>query len=110
LAAQRTILTGKLVEQLPLDREHPLRGPVEPLAGLGRRDAPTRAVEQLGPEPLLERPNLKADRGLRDSKPPRGLGEAPAVDYLAERGALARVHKDILRRCALGTMNRCCTL
>src|SRR5205823_3376045 len=93
LAAQRTVLTGKLVEQLPLDREHPLRGPVEPLPGLGRFHAPTRAVEQLGPESVLERPNLKADCGLRDPEPLSCLGEALAVDYLAERGKLARVHK-----------------
>src|SRR5690349_6683281 len=76
LAAQRTVLTRKLVEKLPLDRKHPLRGPVKPLPGLGRLDAPPRAVEQRRAEPLLERPNLKADCGLRDPEPLSGLGEA----------------------------------
>jgi hypothetical protein len=36
-----------LVEQLPLEREHALRAPVETVARLGRLHAPARAVEQL---------------------------------------------------------------
>ena len=94
LPAQRPLgFAGDLVEQLPLEREHALRAPVETVARLGRLHAPARAVEQLLPEALLERADLLADRRLRDAEPLSRLGEALALDDGAERRQLARVHK-----------------
>ena len=55
-------LAGDLVEDLPLEREQPLRATVEPQPGLGRLDAAAGAVEQLCPQPLLERTHLRARR------------------------------------------------
>ena len=63
----------ELLEELLLEREHPLRVAVEPPPGLGRLDAAARAVEQLPAEPLLERPDLQADGRLRDAEPLRRL-------------------------------------
>ena len=63
LAAELALtLTGELVEQLLLEREQALCAAVEAQAGLGRLDATARAVEQLRPEPLLERPHLELTR------------------------------------------------
>jgi len=87
------ILLRELVEQLLLEREHPLRVPVEAQAGLRRLDAAARAVEQLRPEALLERADLQADGRLGDTEALRGLGEALLLDDGAERGELTRVHK-----------------
>ena len=78
-------VVGELVDDLLFEREQPLRGAVELRAGLGRLDAPAGAVEQLRAEPLLERPHLQADRGLRDAEPLGRLGERLALDHLAER-------------------------
>ena len=91
VARERPLGLGELVEQLLLEREQPLRAAVEPQPRLGRLDAPARAVEKLLPEPLLERPHLLADRGLRDAEPRRGLREAPPLDDRAESGQLTRV-------------------
>ncbi len=74
-----------LLQQLLLEREHPLGAPVEPEPGLGRLHPTTGPVEQPLPEPLLERPDLQAHRGLRHAQLLGGLGEAPAVDHRAER-------------------------
>ena len=82
--------------ELLLEREQPLRAAVEPQPRLGRLDAPPRAVEQLRAEPLLERPDLQADRRLRHAEPLRRLREAAALDDRAERGQLTRVHKQSL--------------
>ena len=98
---------GELLEQLLLEREHPLRAAVEAQPGLGRLDPPPGAVEQLRPEPLLERAHLLADRRLGDAEPRRRLGEAPALDDLAERCQLARVHKRSLSTCAVRVAWRC---
>ena len=84
---------GDLLDDLLLEREQPLRAAVEPQPGLGRLDAPPGAVEQLGPEPLLERPHLQADGGLGDPEPLRGLREAAPLDDGAEGGELTRIHK-----------------
>ena len=68
----------------------------EPQPGLGRLDPAPGAVEQLRPEPLLERPHLQRDGRLRDAEPLGRLREAPPLDDGAECGELARVHKRIL--------------
>ena len=80
-------------DELILEREHPLRPAVEPPACLGRLDAPARAVEELRPEPLLERAYLQRDGRLRDAEPVRRLREAAPLDDGAKRGQLTRVHK-----------------
>ena len=89
-------LAGDLVEDLPLEREQPLRAAVEPQPGLGRLDAAAGAVEQLRPEPLLERPHLQRDGRLGDTETLGRLREAAPLDDGAERGELTRVHKKIL--------------
>ena len=93
LTAKHALVACELLEQLPFERKHPLRGPVEALPRLGRLDPAAGAVEQPRPEPLLERANLKADRGLGYPQPLSRLREALAVDYLAEGGKLTCVHK-----------------
>ena len=87
---------AEIGEQLLLHREQPLRAAVEAVARLGRLDAPAGAVEQLQAEPLLERPDLQADRRLGDAELLRRLGEAPALDDRAERCELTRIHKQSL--------------
>ncbi len=87
---------GDLGDELILEREHPLRAAVEPPARLGRLDAAPGAVEELRPEPLLERAHLQRDGRLRHAEALGGLREAPALDDRAERGELTRVHKRIL--------------
>src|SRR5438105_1131978 len=84
---------GDLLEQLLLEREHPLRRGVESQAGLGGLDAPSGAVEELRSEPLLERADLETDSRLRHAQAFGGLGEAPALDDGAEGGKLSRIHK-----------------
>ena len=91
-------LLGDLGDDLLLEREQPLRAAIEPHARLGRLDPPPRAVEQLRPEPLLERPDLQAHRRLGDPEPLGGLREAAPLDDRAERCQLARVHKQSLYR------------
>ncbi len=83
-------------EDLVLEREQPLRRSVELEAGLGRLDAAAGAVEELRPEPLLERAHLEAHRRLRHAEALRGLGERLPLDDLAERLQLPRVHKWML--------------
>ena len=73
--------------------QHALRAAVEREPGLGRLDAAARAVEQLAAEPLLERPDLEADRRLRHPEPLGRLREALPLDDGAERRELPRVHK-----------------
>ena len=89
-------VVGELVDDLVFQREEPLRRPVELGTGFRRFDAPTGAVEQLRAESLLERAHLQADRRLRDAEPLGRLGERPALDDLAERPQLPRVHKGSL--------------
>ena len=96
LPAERPLRLAELLEQLLLEREHPLRAAVEPHPGLGRLDTPPGAVEELRPEPLLERTHLLTDRRLRHPEPGRRVGEAPPLDDLAKRCQLARVHKQSL--------------
>ena len=88
-------LARQLVDQLALRMQQALRPSVEDPAGLGRLHAAARAVEQPLPEPLLERPHLQADRRLCDAEAVC-LREAVALDNGAERGELARVHKQSL--------------
>ena len=76
-----------------LESEQLLRGRVQPEPRLRRLDAATGTVEELRPEPLLERADLQRDGGLRDAEPLRRLGEALALDDCAERSKLSRVHK-----------------
>ena len=64
---------GDVLEQLILEREHPLRAPVQSSARLGRLDPAPRAVEELLAEPLLERADLQADGRLRDPETLRRL-------------------------------------
>ena len=89
-------LLAELGEQLLLQREQPLRAPVEAPAGLGRLDAAAGAVEQLVAEPLLERADLQAHGRLRDAELLRRLREASPLDDRAECGKLPRVHKQSL--------------
>ena len=77
-------------------REQPLRSAIEPEAGLGRLDPAAGAVEEPLADPLLERPDLQADRGLGDAELVGGLREAPALDDRAEGSELLRVHKNTL--------------
>ena len=74
------------------EREQPLGAAVEAKPGLGRLDPTPGAVEELCPEPLLERAHLQADGGLSHPEPLRRLRERPPIDDLAERLQLARVH------------------
>src|SRR5207244_2822309 len=85
-------VVGELLEHLLLEREQPLRAAIEPHPGLGRLDAPPGTVEQLLPEPLLERSNLQAHRWLRYAELVSRLRETPPLDDGAERGELLRVH------------------
>ena len=87
------VVGGEFLKEVLLGRQQPLCRGVEPLARLGRLHAPPRAVEQLPPEPLLERANLEADGRLGDPEPLSGEREALPVDDSAERGQLTRVHK-----------------
>ena len=89
-------VVGELVDDLFFERKQPLRRPVELGTGLRRLDAAAGAVEQLRAEPLLERPHLEAHSRLRDAEPLGRLGERLALDHLAERPQLPRVHKDSL--------------
>ena len=77
-------------------REQALRAAIEPLARLGRLDAPARAVDELAPDPLLERPDLLAHGRLRDAEPLGRLREAAPFHDHAERCELTRVHKSDL--------------
>ena len=79
--------------ELLLELEQPLRAVVEAHPRLGRLDPAPGAVEQLLPEPLLERAHLEADGRLRDPEPLRRLREAAPLDDRAERGELLRFHK-----------------
>ena len=63
---------------------------------LGRLDAAAGAVEELRPEPLLERAHLELDRRLGDAELLGGERERLALDDLAERLQLAGVHKGSL--------------
>ena len=89
-------VADKLGEQLLLESEQALRAAVEPLPGLGRLDPAARAVEQLQPEPFLERADLQADRRLRHAELLGRLGEAAPLDDCAECCKLARIHKQRL--------------
>ena len=86
-------LGGDLVEHLLLELEQALRAAEQPQPGLGRLDAAPGAVEQLHPEPLLERPHLQRDGGLGDAESLGRLREAAPLDDGAERGELTRIHK-----------------
>jgi hypothetical protein len=87
---------SELCQQLLLEREEPLRAAVETKARLRRLDAPAGAIEELLVEPLLERPDLQAHRGLRHAELVGGLREAAAFDDRAKRGELLGIHKDTL--------------
>jgi len=89
-------LAAEIGEQLLIHREQPLCAAVEAVAGLGRLDPPPRPVEELQTEPLLERADLEAHRGLRDAELLGRLREAAAFDHRAERCKLARIHKQSL--------------
>ena len=94
LTAERPVgASCDLVDQLPLECEHPLSAPVEAIARLGGLHAAAGTIEQLLPEALLERADLLADGRLGDAEPLSRLGEALALDDGAERRQLARVHK-----------------
>src|SRR5579862_7645304 len=69
-------VAADLGDELVLEREQALSAAVEPQAGLSRLDAPARAVQELRPEPFLERAHLQADGGLRHAQPLRRLREA----------------------------------
>jgi hypothetical protein len=86
----------QLVDQLALEREHALCAAVKSHPGLGRFHASPGAVEQLAPQPLLERADLKAHGRLGDAEPLGCLREALAFHHRAERRQLSRVHKHIL--------------
>ena len=89
-------LVGELVDDLLLELQQPLRAAVEAEPRLGRLDAAAGAVEQLHPEPPLERAHLQRDGGLGHAEPLRSLRERPALDHRAEGLQLPRVHKQTL--------------
>ena len=89
-------LLGELGDDVLLELQQALRAAVEAKPGLGRLDAPPGAVEELRPEPLLERANLQRDRGLRHPEPLGRLGERLPLDHLAKRLQLPRVHNSYL--------------
>ena len=95
-AVERRVGLGELVEQLLLERQHPLGAAVESQPGLGRLDPASGPVEQLCPEPLLQRPHLLRNGRLGDPQPGGSLREAAPLDHLAECRQLARVHKRTL--------------
>ena len=103
LARERALAVGgDLVEELLLELQQPLGATEQAQPGLGRLDPTTGAVEQLRAEPLLERPHLQRDRRLRDAQALGGLGEAAALDDLAERCKLACIHKQMLSKATHG--------
>ena len=89
-------LAGDVREDLLLERQEALGAAVQPQAGLRRLDAAARAVDELRPQPLLERPHLERDGRLRHAEALRRLREAAPLDDGAERSELARVHKETL--------------
>ena len=89
-------LAAHLRHELFLEGEHSLRTAVEPQAGLGRLDAAAGAVEELRPEPLLERAHLKAHGGLRHAESLGGLRKAAPLDDRAKRCELSCVHNNPL--------------
>jgi lipopolysaccharide/colanic/teichoic acid biosynthesis glycosyltransferase len=89
-------LLAELLEELLLQREQALRTAVQPLAGLGRLNPPSGAVEQSLAESLLERADLETDSWLRDTELVGRLREAPPLDHRAERRQLPRIHKQTL--------------
>ena len=73
-AGELALADGRdLLEELILEREHPLRAPVESPPCLGGLDPTSRAVEELLAKPLLERADLEADGRLRDAETLRRL-------------------------------------
>ena len=72
--------------------------PVELQPALGRLHTAPGAVEQLRPEPLLQRPHLERDGRLRHPEPLGRERERLALHHLAERLQLTRVHKRSLCR------------
>src|SRR2546430_1321371 len=93
-AGKRTLGDGgDLLDELLLEREQLLRAAIEEHPGLGGLDAPSGPVEEPLAEPLLERPDLEAHRGLGDAEARRRLREAPALDDRAESCKLPRIHK-----------------
>ena len=87
------VLSCDVSEQLLLQGEHFLRRYVEAEARLGGLDSSARPVEELRPEPLLERADLEADRRLRYAEALGRLREALPLDHGAEGGKLTRIHK-----------------
>src|SRR5262245_23634225 len=90
------LLLLELVDELPLQLQHPPGASVEEPPRLGRLDAAPRAVEKPASEPLFERSDLQAHGRLGNAEGLRGLREAPLVDDRAERRKLPRVHKETL--------------
>ena len=84
---------GEAGDDVLLELQEPLGAAVELEPGLGRLDPAAGAVEELRPEPLLERPHLQRDGGLGDAEALGRLGERLALDHLAERLQLTGIHK-----------------
>jgi len=89
-------LLGDLGDDLLLEGEQPLSAAEEPHPRLGRLDAAPRAVEELRPETLLERLDLKADSGLGDAEALGRLRERAPFDDGAESCELSRVDSESL--------------
>ena len=70
---RRDFLKNSMAVALAPAVKDALRVPVEPLTRLGGLDSAARAVDELLPEPLLERADLQADGRLRDPEPLGGL-------------------------------------
>ena len=56
-------------DDLVLERQHALRAAIQAQARLGRLHSPSRAVEELRAEPLLEGAHLQRDGRLRHTEP-----------------------------------------
>ncbi len=74
--------------------EHAYRAGMEEAAGLGQRQRPGLAVEQLEAEFLLELLDLPAQRWLRDIEPFGRPGEAALLRHCDEILEVPKIHRD----------------
>jgi hypothetical protein len=90
--AQRVRLTGRGAARggggQPHLRQRAARTTEQRLARRRERDLPARAAEEHDAEPLLELPDLLAERWLRDAEPPGGAAE---VKFLGDGDEVPQV-------------------
>ena len=76
--------------------EHPPRSRQQRLAGCGEGDVPAGAMEELGPELLLQGRDLPGQGGLGEMEGRGGLREVPGVGDLDEACELFEIHSNSL--------------